>query len=149
MMLTGLALLATMMLQTPPSAAPQQTSQKLKIVVLNGKTGKPIQNSRLLIFQGETSDEVKQHARDSTDLFTNDKGIAILPIQSTISDVQVWVDFMTQCEKSPNAATLNIPAALEHGVISENSCGSIKVSAEPGKIVVFARKPTLRERMAW
>jgi hypothetical protein len=32
---------------------------------------------------------------------------------------------------------------------TQKSCGRVKIEAKPGKLVIFARQPTLRERRAW
>ena len=137
------ALLLAVIFQIPGKSPPQLT-----ILVLNGVSGKPIDNARLLVFAGTTDDvRSEQH---SFDLHTDATGTAIVPPgQMWAANLLIFVDFMTQCEPHPNLTSLSVPLAMQTGLVGANSCGSVKVQATPGQLVVFARKPTLRERIAW
>lgn len=139
-------LLSAPLLQGP---IPDQARPQLQILLLNGVTGKPIPKVRLLIFAGSTPEEVQIHAH-SFDLTTNEEGLAKMPSgQMWPSSLQIFVDFMTGCQPQPNLHSFSLSSAMKDGLTAANSCGSVQVQAKPGQLILFARKPTFRERMSW
>ena len=139
-------LLAAPLLQTPIRDQPRA---QLSILVLNGVEGKPIPKARLLVFAGATPHDVEDH-RHSFDLHTDSHGVAMIPPgQMWPASLNIFVDFMTQCELHPNSRSFSLPEAMERGLVAGNSCGVVKLQPTPGQLVIFARRPTLRERMAW
>ena len=136
------ALLSAPLLQGP---VPEQVGPQLNILVLNGTTGKPIPDVRLLVFAGSTPEETRLHTH-SFDLKTDREGAALVPSgQMWPSTLQVLADHMTTCEPHPKSETLSILLAMRNGLVTPNSCGTSNVQAKPRQLIVFARKPTLQE----
>lgn len=121
---------------------------RITIQVINGKNGKPIRDARLLIFGGETPDEVKKHAQGNVELVTNENGMASMEVSSTkFKWFQVFVDRMKLCQHAPNLFSVNDITAA--GLQTPNTCSSLTRKAAPGHFIVFARSSTFLERMRW
>jgi hypothetical protein len=104
----------------------------------------------LLIFGGETPHEVQEHGKASIELVTDTNGIASLAVSSLKSSwIQVFVDTMTLCQHKPNLNSFSVNEITSAGLQTPNTCGSVIRKAAPGKFIVFARQPTLREKMGW
>ena len=122
-------------------------AQDITIRAIDGKTGKPIPNEHLLVFLFEDI----ANRRGGPDLRTDANGIATLRAADLHgSYMQIWVDHRTQCNRNPNAQSLSILDIRAHGLDPENNCSDkIRNSPHPNELIVYARDPTLLERMVW
>jgi hypothetical protein len=126
----------------------QQRSIVIKAV--NGKTGKPIANQRLLIWGGKSEQDAMHKVQQLDDVSTGADGTAVFAIDSdTTGWIQVWADRLTLCQDNPNSRAFSIGKTIQTGESSPNNCGGAPAKNTPGTFVVFAREPTLREKMAW
>jgi len=136
-------------LATAANLASSSPEKQIEIMVVNGRNGKPMANETLLVFLGNSDEEVRKkrhHIRLQTDVH----GIAILPRnESTYSRVQVWVDHRTLCQNNPNNRTFDLDKIRRTGVSTPNNCENIQREQSPNQFVVFARRATLREKMGW
>jgi hypothetical protein len=138
-------LIATLLLAAAVLFSPSIFSQTITLKAVNGKNGKPLPKQRLLVFAGSTSDEVRIH-KYSYDLTTNNAGIAILVLdRANINRIQVWADFKTLCQSTPNLRSYGVSEIITTGVSTPNDCASFSDNAVPGQLVIFARPRTLRE----
>jgi hypothetical protein len=129
------------------SAHAQDT--KLTLVAVDGRNGKPMPAQRLLVFVGESPDDVRLH-KHSLDVTTDKDGTAILAItQANIQWIQVLVDFRTLCQTKPNLQSFNVGEIVSSGMTTPNTCGSFRRDVAPSQLIVFARPATLREKMNW
>jgi hypothetical protein len=128
-------------------AGAQNWDRTIKIAVLDGRNGEPIKETHLLVFAGDTVEELRRHSRHF-DLHTNESGNAELVLTSdSYKFVQVWVDGMILCQSQPNAVSLDLGQVLAIGLLAPNECGKLHTSRAPGQLLVFARFATLREKM--
>jgi hypothetical protein len=124
-------------------------SMKLTVAAFDGKSGKPLSAQRLLVFMGNTQEEVSLHIR-SLSLTTGKDGLAVLDIDDSQNQwIQVLVDFHTLCQTTPRAPSLSVREIVATGLSTPNTCGSFKQETSPTRLNVYARSPTLREKMAW
>lgn len=61
---------------------------------------------------------------------------------------QVFVDFRTLCQKNPNDRNFAVEDILRNGAQAPNTCGKVDIPKTPGTLVIYARRSTLREKMA-
>lgn len=128
-------------------AGAQNADRRIKIEALDGRNGKPIPDTHLLVFAGGTVEEVRQH-RHYFDLHTSQNGNAELVLTSdSLKFIQVWVDGKTLCQSRPNTVSLSVEQILAEGFLAPNECGNLRMSSAPGQLFVFARPATLREKM--
>jgi 5-hydroxyisourate hydrolase-like protein (transthyretin family) len=120
------------------------SSQTLVIQVLDGKSGKPLANQRVVVM-GQSGSE---GARRIGDFHTEANGnIAISPIDPQVRSLSVYVEWHHLCAK--HQATFSVMNVSSTGLVSENSCNpKIKRTAEPGTLILFVRDETLFEKMA-
>lgn len=145
MLTAGKICLVLVIIAMGTSSMPQQ--KVIAIHVVNGRDRKPVPDVHLLVTQGASAEEVRQQ-ENHDDLRTNEQGIATLPVDSILdSQIQVRVDFHVLCQKTPNSRSFRVKEIMESGLSTPNDCGSMR--AEPGSATffVFARKPTLWEKM--
>jgi hypothetical protein len=131
------------------SAAGFAQSSEMTIHALNGKDGRPLVRQRLLILGGKTA---KAARLDEThfEVTTDEKGLAKMYFDpATTRWIEVFADFMTLCDSKPNLVQFSVDAILSTGVAAPNNCGTVLQQLKPGEFTVFARPPTLREKMAW
>jgi hypothetical protein len=117
----------------------------VKIHVVNGKDGKPVTNAHVLVFQGESIEEVKQ-LKHSLDLRTDSDGVAVLP-----GDMMPWlrvsVDWHRSCQSEPDSGIYRLTAIQQAGLATSNTCSSIVKKATPGELYLFVRDETFLEKM--
>ena len=136
-------LLAALLLCAPTLLA--QTT--ITIRVLDGKAGTPVAHQRLLVFSGETNEGARFHER-SGELTTGNDGTGSINLDSTTHFLLVYPDFMTGC--SAKLEYFRVDDIARTGVVSQNNCSKLPSSqAKPGELILYIRKPTLREKMAW
>src|ERR1700722_824901 len=126
----------------------QDRPKNIKILFVNGKNGKPMESERLLIFLGNSPEEVRFH-KGNADLHTDGSGSTQLLNEKAFSYLQVFVDFRTLCQDRPNNYAFSIDEVLRLGAQTPNNCSKAFHPNEPGTLIVYARQPILRERMAW
>jgi hypothetical protein len=144
--LYGIAIVAFLMLFGTLAHA-QDT--KLTLVAVDGRNGKPMPSQRLLVFIGESQEDVRLH-KQSLDVTTDRNGLAVFPItQTKMHWIQVFVDYRTLCQTEPNRLSFNVAEIVSSGFVTPNGCGSLRRVATTGQLVVFARPATLREKMNW
>jgi hypothetical protein len=132
--------------------------QNLTIATLDGQSGKPLKHITVFLYASDL------------DLYPTAKGIQLLGRAETSADGSVQLslpspvpkmllvspewDFrwITSCEKPQTKTLYDTDIVLKSGVLADNSnCGpkgqlTAKLTATPGRIVLFARKLTARER---
>ncbi len=122
---------------------------KLTVQAIDGRNSKPLPSQRLLVFMGESQEDVGSH-KQSLDVTTDKNGLAMLQIdQTNIHWIQVFVDCRMLCQTEPNLRSFNVGQIVSSGLATPNNCGSLRPVAAPAHLVVFARPATLREKMAW
>lgn len=117
----------------------------IKIHVIDGKSGKPIANEHLLVFEGDSVEAVKQH-QHHVDLHTDSAGIAALP-NDDMHWLQVWVDWHRSCQSESEAAIYSVATIRQSGLVSSNTCGSFSQSVLPNELYLFVRRETFIEKM--
>jgi hypothetical protein len=124
-------------------------SVKLTVGAFDGKSGKPLSAQRLLVFVGKTQEDVSLH-KQSLSVTTGKDGLAVLNIDDSQDQwIQVLVDFHTLCQAIPRAPSLSVREIVANGLSTPNTGGSFKQETLPNRLNVYARSPTLREKMAW
>jgi hypothetical protein len=120
----------------------------IKILALNGNSGKPLANVRFLVFGGGSDQGVKRH--DVVTEFTTDgEGTAVLRIDpSMVTRLGVAPDFHAICLTEPDSGIFEVDRILERGLEMSNRCNRM-VRREPqrGQFVVYARPETLVEQL--
>jgi hypothetical protein len=120
-------------------------SQTITLKAVNGKSGKPLPNQRLLVFAGGDAKEVRLQ-KHFYDLKTDALGVATLVVDDeTIKRIQVWVDFQHLCQSIPNSQSFGLDEIASTGLQTPNDCGSATESRTPGLLVIYARPRTPRE----
>jgi hypothetical protein len=124
--------------------------REIVIKAVNGKTGKPIVNQRLVIWGGKSEQDALHKVQNLDDLTTRADGTAVLKIDSDNTGwIQVWADRLTLCQDNPNSRAFSVEKVMRTGESSPNNCGSAPLTNIAGTFIVFARQPTLREKLAW
>ncbi len=124
-------------------------SVSINLEAINGKDGKTMPHQRLLVFMGDSQEDVRFH-KYSQDVTTDEHGNAVLQIpRATIQWMQVFVDYRTLCQAKPNLRSFSLAKIVESGEATPNDCGSLRKDPKPNQLVVFARPATLREKRDW
>ena len=147
--LTLITLAGTLLLSEATYAQDAIVVKKPKIIVqaLDGRNGKPLAHQRLLVFTGITSEAVKTHAA-YIELITDEEGVATLSIEPAKTRwIQPWPDGRTLCQKDPNQGSFSIATIMSAGLATPNTCSSLVRESAPGRFVIFARQPTLTEKI--
>jgi hypothetical protein len=122
--------------------------KEITIQALDGKTGKPLANQRLLVFAGDTAEAATFHHQDFV-LTTDTGGRAKLPITSPGTKwIQVWADGLTLCQTKPNSLSFKVETIATLGLSAPNTCSPLAQAPKSGVFIVFARESTLSEKMA-
>jgi hypothetical protein len=138
-------LLATLVFLLSTLARAQ--SSTLTVAAFDGKSGKPLSAQRLLVFVGSTREDVFSH-KHSLNVTAGNDGLATLSIDDRDEWLQVFVDFKTLCQARPNTSSFSVKEVVAQGLSSPNTCGSFKQEPRPNRLSVYARSPTLEEKMA-
>ncbi len=115
--------------------SPKLTAQVVVVQLLNGKTGKPISNNRMIVlFPSETS-------RQSLDLTTNRDGE--IRFESFGERMfRVTPMFQVACGEQvlggPQAA-YSVDEILKNGMVTKNTCGHLNVETIRGRLLYFVR----------
>ena len=125
----------------------QGQDQSIRIQAYNGKTGVPLMKQRLLVFAGATQQDAAFHQKNF-DLTTDSNGEATLVLNSPdLQWVQVFADYLTLCQSTPNYRSFNVSEIVSTGASSPNACSKVTKPNEAGKFIVFARPATNAEKM--
>jgi hypothetical protein len=127
------------------AAMAQEKSVVIRVV--DGRNGRPISNEHVMVSVGANPEEVREMKRH-IDLRTDDKGVAILQVDSaSMSRIQAWVDFHIQCQQTANDSSYSLEEIMKIGVSTPNNCGSASVGNSANNFVVFARPAHWWEKM--
>jgi len=133
-----LALVALVFCANSSDAQQPRGEPKIRIHVLDGRTGKIIADDHLLIFVTNSSQQPEAVHIDRT---TDSAGLAILDEEAaSFRYIQVWTDWHILCVKCPNCVEYPISEVLNKGLVSQNLCGTVKVQPKPGDLYIFARR---------
>lgn len=121
------------------------STNNITIHVVNGKNGQPVSNEHLVVFPGETAEDVRQ-LRKHIDLRTDSKGIAVLP-SNVMPWLRVWVDWHRLCQSGSENGIFSLTAIQHSGLVTSNNCGSIAVKVKPCELYIFVLDETLLEKM--
>lgn len=117
--------------------------QSITILVLNGKTGKPVENEKVNVWLGE--------AKDAVFLETDSNGKIQLRIGSnqekTLRFLPNWYVDCRYGKNGPQLMNLKffLDDIVSQGVVAENFCGHVSSKASPGTLVIYVRKPSFME----
>jgi hypothetical protein len=123
-----------------------QDATPLRVQILNGKTGRPLANQKIVLMThaGAPSQADQRLASEVTD----GEGYALLPnISDPSADVVVFVETHQPCSKNfrHNFSPMKVRVA---GVVSENSCKPrITMYPQPGTLIFYVRDQTFLEKM--
>jgi hypothetical protein len=114
--------------------------------LLNGKTGKPVQNEHLVIFQGDSPEQVRRLGTPY-ETRTDPSGNALLPA-GIMPWFSVHVDWHVVCEAQGSQSPIYSTEELKRkGLIGPNRCGSTTRTATANEIYLFVRDETFVEKM--
>jgi hypothetical protein len=119
---------------------------RIIVQAVDGRNGKPIAKTHLLIFSGESPEDVRLE-RNSLDLVTDVSGFATLTFTQKPKWIQVFVDDRVLCQTEPNGKSFSIGEIMSTGLKTPNTCGSLEKEATSGHFVVFARPAHFLEKM--
>jgi hypothetical protein len=134
-------------LATPASFCQQVRDEGyLTIRILDAKSGNPMASTHVLVFLGNSADEVRFH-KGHADTNTDAKGVVVIPMNfSIVRFAQVWVDRYSRCEKHPNLESFRVDDVHRRG-LSLNTCSSLKSELKPDEVTVYVRPDTRAEKM--
>lgn len=127
-----------------------ENTTTIRILVLDGKTGRPIQNQEIFF---DRKARLLSHAEEKN-VRTNEEGRAdaVVPASGDMLN-PLLVDYRP-CMKGVKEAgekdkVLRLPVAkiLSSGLVVPNSCGKVSHAATPGELVLFYREPNAFEKL--
>jgi len=127
--------------QTSIQANPPRT---IIVQVLNGKTGKPIKGEAPNIWIGNVKDPVNPR--------TDSKGEIALEIgQAQPAEIRVMGNYYMDCRRRENQELMmnvrySLTEIIAKGVVSENGCGQSRTNPIPGKLILYMRPMTFKEK---
>jgi hypothetical protein len=128
--------LTTAFAQAPKAKIP------LHILILNGKTGKPVANEHVNIF---SSSDYRNVAEFNTDV---NGIISTSDIAPDLHAFYVAVDWHRQCTKK-NPPAFSLQEVFAKGIVSENTCKpKFPQPPQPGALILFVRNETFFEKMS-
>ena len=139
--LSQLALLCALLIA--PCVSHAQTAE-IHIRIVNGKNGRPIKAETLRVWTTRNHVDADLWPTDAT-------GSVLLKVDG---NAQIALD------ENLNASCRTLPAnqqsfqllysvaeILNKGISAENTCGTIRVTAKPGELILFERPFTLMEKV--
>ena len=125
----------------------QQSSVLIRVI--NGKTGKPIANERLVFFGGKSPEEAAHKVQKLNDATAGADGVVAYRIDPNATGwIQVFTDGLTPCFANPNSRSFSVDKIIKTGESTLNDCGKAVAQNSPGTFVVFAREANLSEKLA-
>jgi hypothetical protein len=139
--LTQLALLCALL--TMPCVSHAQTVE-IHIRIINGKNGRPIKNETLRVWT------TRNHV--DADLWPTDATGSILLKVDGAAQIALDENLNASCRTLPaNQQSFqllySVAEILNKGISTENTCGTIRVTAKPGELILFERPFTLLEKV--
>lgn len=146
-------------------------AQTIRIKLVNGKSGRPMANKCVNVGI--------DHLGHMLAIPTDEEGIASLrftdkdaevntekawhecgdfgvinPVVKHAESIRIDADYVSCVRRVPKhswmvSMTFPIAKVVQSGIVGENVCGKAKVSPEPGEVVLFARPPTLWEKLIY
>lgn len=148
-MTRGLSIVAAVTFLSLFNMALRAQRSSITLAAVDGRNGKAMAHQRLLVFMGSSREEVRFHML-SADVTIDEHGRAVLQIpQGALRWIQVFADFQTLCQSEPNSRSFSLDKVFSSGGSTPNNCSSFQQELKPGQLMVFARPPTFREKMAW
>lgn len=130
----------------------------IKILELNGNTGKPVSNDEIELWLGKCNirlprTQLNCYQVTPTFIITNRLGIAIIPKHVVLG--HKYINFSSSARVvdcrynglSLLGRIVKISRILSTGIVTENNCGKVKAQPRPGFIVYFTRPMTLWEKL--
>jgi len=139
--LTRLALLCALLIA--PCVSHAQTAE-IHIRIVNGKTGRPIKTETLRVWT------TRNHV--DADLWPTDANGAILLKVDSAAQIALDENLNASCRTLPaNQQSFqllySVAEILNKGISTDNTCGTIRVTAKPGELILFERPFTLLEKV--
>jgi hypothetical protein len=139
--LTPLALLCALLIV--PCLSHAQTAE-IHIRIINGKNGRPIKNETLRVWA------TRNHV--DADLWPTDANGAILLIVDSAAQIALDENLNASCRTLPaNQQSFqflySVAEILNKGIATDNTCGTVRVTAKPGELILFERPFTLMEKV--
>jgi hypothetical protein len=124
-----------------------QAPRTLGVLLLDGKTGKPVAHQHFLLFGSKKVSPRTQDRDASFDRTTDTAGSATIQIDPGIRSVFMYEDWHHPCTAKRDFYPVAVIEAK--GITSENTCKpGVTRSPEPGQLVIYIRDETLFEKMA-
>src|SRR5260370_41563066 len=95
---------------------------RIVIHLIDGRNGKPVSNEHLLIFEGASPEDIKEH-RSHLDLQTDANGIAFLPTDA-MPQIQVWPDWHKVYSLASSNSIFSLEEIKKNWATTQNTCGS-------------------------
>jgi hypothetical protein len=139
--LTRFALLCALLIA--PCVSHAQTAE-IHIRIVNGKNGRPIKNETLRVWT--TRDHI------DADLWPTDANGAILLKVDGAAQIALDENLNASCRTLPaNQQSFqllySVAEVLNKGISTDNTCGTARVTAKPGELILFERPFTLMEKV--
>ena len=132
----ALLLLPACPAQTGASGLPAGESQ-LRVQVLNGRTGRPVINTHLLLIGDDGL--ALDGSRDNPGENTDGEGYAPLPATLRSRQLHLYVAGFLPCSRG-GRRTFALQQLATRGIVSTNECSSrIRLFPQRGLLVVFVR----------
>ena len=122
----------------------------MRVQILDGKTGRPIANQRLLL-QGKDGHALGGDGPGKpgmTGFTTDGEGYAPVPnVDASVPEISISVEMHRACSKTERHE-FSLLKVRTSGVVSENSCKPrISMYPQPGTLIFYVRDLTLLEKM--
>ena len=139
--LTQLALLCALLIV--PCITRAQTAE-IHIRIINGKNGRPIKTETLRVWT------TRNHV--DADLWPTDANGSVLLKVDGNAQIALDENLNASCRTLPaNQQSFqllySVAEILNKGISTENTCGTIRVTAKPGELILFERPFTLMEKV--
>ena len=139
--LTQLALLCALLIV--PFLSHAQTAE-IHIRIINGKNGRPIKNETLRVWT------TRNHV--DADLWPTDATGSVLLKVDEAAQIALDENLNASCRTLPanqqaSQFLYSVAEILNKGISTENTCGTIRVTAKPGELILFERPFTLMEKV--
>jgi hypothetical protein len=137
------ALAVCSVLALAQDATPPKPVVSITVIVLNGKTGRPVWRE---------SPNIWIDKEPSINPYTNWRGKARIKVPRDAAQLRITPDFGHDCRwkedeaNTTRTASYSIADILQTGIVSENICGAAKVTPQPGVLVFYELPSTWRER---
>jgi hypothetical protein len=119
-------------------------AQTVRVQILEGKSGKPVANQRVVLMSESESGGASQIG----DFHTQADGMFTVSLtDQKARSLKVYVEWHHPCAKGP--AMFSLQKITSVGIVSENSCkAKVGATATPGTLILFVRDETFFEKMA-